>query len=82
MSNKSVINLDLIKELRVKNNISTEEMSVQLGYEGYQGYYYKERGIRKMSVDDIAKISKILNVPIEQLFFENKVTKMETTDVI
>lgn len=72
MSTKSVINLELIKELRIKNGISTQDMSVKLGYEGYQGYYYKERGIRKMSVEDIAKISEILNVPIQEFFLETK----------
>jgi transcriptional regulator with XRE-family HTH domain len=82
MPNHNVINLDLIKELRIKNGISTEEMSVKLGYEGYQGYYYKERGIRRMSVEDIAKISRILNVPIQKLFFRNKVTEKVTKEVV
>lgn len=50
-------------------------MSVQLGYEGYQGYYSKEPGIRKMSVEDIANISKVLNVPTEQLFLRIKLPK-------
>ena len=50
-------------------------MSILLGYEGYQAYYYKERGIRNMSVEDIAKIAVILDVPIKKLFFENIVTE-------
>lgn len=74
MEKQSVLNLKFIRELRVKKEISTEDMSILLGYEGYQAYYYKERGIRNMSVEDIAKIAVILEVPIEKLFFEIKVT--------
>lgn len=64
-----VVNLDLIKQLRNQKNISIEEMSKFMGYKGYQGYYYKENGVRKMSADDIARISVILAVPISELFF-------------
>lgn len=74
MSKHGVVNLSFIRELRVEKDISTEDMSIRLGYEGYQAYYYKERGIRKMSVEDIARIAAILNVPIGKLFFENRVT--------
>lgn len=72
---QTVVNLSFIKELRVKKEISTEDMSILLGYEGYQAYYYKERGIRNMSVEDIAKIALILEVPIGKLFIESKITK-------
>ncbi|MFL0507405.1 helix-turn-helix domain-containing protein [Ureibacillus sp. 179-F W5.1 NHS] len=71
MVKHSVVNLALIKSLRTDKNISVEEMSKRMGYQGYQGYYYKENGSRKMSADDIAKISVILDVPINELFFEN-----------
>ena len=65
-----VVNLDLIKRLRNEKDISVEQMSKLMGYKGYQGYYYKENGIRKMSADDIAKISAILSVSISELFSE------------
>lgn len=70
MEKQLVVNLDLIKNLRMQKNISIEEMSKLMGYKGYQGYYYKENGARKMSADDIAKISILLDVPINELFFE------------
>lgn len=78
MLNHLIVNLDLIKTLRSQRNISIEEMSKLMGYKGYQGYYYKENGTRKMSADDIAKISVILNVPISELFFEDEVTELAT----
>lgn len=70
MKKPLVVNLDLIKQKRSQRDISIEEMSKFMGYKGYQGYYYKENGIRKMSADDIAKISAILSIPINELFFE------------
>ncbi|MGE7621737.1 XRE family transcriptional regulator [Viridibacillus sp. NPDC096237] len=73
-----VVNLELIRDLRNEQEVSIEEMSLLLGYEGYQGYYYKERGIRKMSAEDIAGIAKVLQVPINSLFFEEKVAEMVT----
>lgn len=75
MENQLVVNLDLIKRLRIKKNISIEQMSKLMGYKGYQGYYYKENGSRKMSADDIAKISILLGVPINDLFLEKKLPK-------
>lgn len=71
MIKSMVVNLEMIKQLRNKKDISIEQMSKFMGYKGYQGYYYKENGIRKMSADDIAKISVILAVPINELFFED-----------
>ena len=68
--NLPVVNLELIRNLRNDKEISVSEMSVMLGYEGYQAYYYKERGIRKMSAEDIAGIAKFLQVPINTLFLE------------
>lgn len=70
MKKTLVVNLELIKQKRSQKDISIEEMSKFMGHKGYQGYYYKENGIRKMSADDIAKISVILSVPINELFFE------------
>lgn len=70
MAKRLVVNLDGIKQLRIDKDISVEEMSKLMGYKGYQGYYYKENGVRKLSADDVAKISVILEVPINELFFE------------
>lgn len=82
MKKENVINLKLIKEKRLEKDISIEDMSLKLGYEGYQAYYYKERGIRNMSVEDVAKISVVLGIPINMIFFKNKITNSETTSVV
>lgn len=81
MTKRSAVNLGRLKELRIDKSISIEDMSLRLGYEGYQAYYYKERGTRSISADDVAGIAKILEVPIQDLFFENGVTEKETKRV-
>lgn len=70
-----IVNLELIQKLRKEKDISVEEMSLLLGFEGYQGYYYKERGIRKLTADEISKIATVLGVPIGSLFFKQIVTE-------
>ncbi|MTD30193.1 helix-turn-helix transcriptional regulator [Planomicrobium sp. YIM 101495] len=80
MTGKEVVNLELIKELRIERGLSIEEMSKLLGYEGYQAYYYKEKGIRKMSAEDIAKIAYVLKTPIKKLFFEEIITEKVTKE--
>lgn len=80
MNKNVVINLIFIKEVRTSKGVTIEEMSKLLGYEGYQAYYYKEKGIRKMSAEDIGKIAHILKVPIDSLFFEELITKKVTLE--
>lgn len=72
---KGYVNLDLLKELRIEKGYSVEEMSKMMGFESYQGYYYKESGARKMGADDIAKAAEILEVPIQMLFFVKIITE-------
>lgn len=80
MNQKSVINISLIKEKRLEKGFTTEEMSELLGYEGANAYFRKEKGNRKFSLDDVAKISSILKIPIQDIFFANCITEMETDD--
>ncbi|WP_336663245.1 helix-turn-helix transcriptional regulator [Kurthia gibsonii] len=65
---KVKVNTNYIKVLRKNKNISIEKMSFLMGYKGYQAYYYKENGIRKMSAEDIAMISQILEIPMKELY--------------
>jgi len=81
MGKRCVVNVDLIRKTRVKKGFSTEEMSKLLGYEAPNAYFRKEKGDRKFSVEDIAGISVILGLPIQKIFFENKVTEKVTEEV-
>lgn len=75
MDKNELINLIFIKEVRTSKGVTIEEMSKLLGYEGYQAYYYKEKGIRKMSAEDIGEIAHTLKVPINSLFLKKQLPK-------
>jgi transcriptional regulator with XRE-family HTH domain len=70
------VDIEKIKMLRKNANISLEKMSELLGYDSINGYYYLETGRIKFPADRLALVSKILNTPIEKLFFEDEITKM------
>ncbi|RDY69103.1 XRE family transcriptional regulator [Halobacillus trueperi] len=72
------VDLQKIKEIRKSKHMSIEEMSTILGYDSPNGYFYLESGKSKFPAEKLAMVSKILDVPIQKLFFEVKVAKMET----
>jgi transcriptional regulator with XRE-family HTH domain len=69
------VDIEKIKDTRKKANLSVERMSELLGYDSPNGYYYLETGRIKFPAEKLALVSKILEVPIEQLFFEDKIAK-------
>ncbi|QTD41946.1 helix-turn-helix transcriptional regulator [Sporosarcina sp. Te-1] len=69
LTKSSIVNFELIRKTRIKKGISTEEMSSLLGYEAPNAYFRKEKGDRRFSVKDIVKISGLLGIPIQKLFF-------------
>lgn len=62
--------------LRKEKGISLEQMARKLGYESQNGYYYLEIGRGKISAEMLAQIAQILQVDINDLFFEKKLAKM------
>lgn len=74
------VDLQKVKEKRKGKKLSIEKMSKALGYDSPNGYFYLESGKSKFPAEKLAMVSEILDVPIQKLFFEFKVTKMETYD--
>lgn len=74
------VNLERIKNLRKKAGLSLEYMAKTLGYESPNGYYYLEIGRGKFPAEALAKVADEFQVPIDSLFFVEKVAKtvMET----
>lgn len=62
----NVVDLDFIKEKRLEKRLSIADISEKLGYSSYQAYHRKEKGQRELSIEDLAKLSNILNIPIEK----------------
>jgi transcriptional regulator with XRE-family HTH domain len=70
------VDLKKIKVLRKKANLSLEDMAKKVGYESANGYYYLEIGRGKFPAETLALVAEIFRIPINDLFFEEKVTKM------
>lgn len=72
------VDIKKIRDTRIKKGISIEKMSELMGFESYQGYYKKESGLRNFSALDISKVSKILDLKFDDIFFTPRITKKET----
>ncbi|KAF5070522.1 hypothetical protein DSECCO2_221120 [anaerobic digester metagenome] len=64
-----------VRELRQKYGYTQDYMAERMGLRSKNAYSLKERGERKFSLDEANVISLIFKMPIEQIFFDNEVTK-------
>lgn len=67
----SVIDVEIIKKRREEKGISIKKMSELFGLKSYQGYYYKESGVRNWSAEDIYRLSKILDLNYNEIFLND-----------
>lgn len=66
---------DKLKQIRSERNITVEQMMDVLSLETKAAYYKKESGSVKFSLDDAKKVSDYIGLPIENIFFDNEVSK-------
>lgn len=66
-----------LKEMRQQENVSGEELAKVLGITKAT-YSKKENGLVKFSLDEAKLISDRFKRKIEDIFFENKVSKIDT----
>lgn len=78
MSQAKIVDIELIKATRIEKGITSEEMSKLMGYKGNNAYYRKENGDRKFSLEDVVNISKILDLPVQRIFFNHLIAETET----
>ena len=69
-----------LRELRNQRNISALDMARVIGLKTKAAYYKKESGLIKFSLEEANLISKYLDMPIEDIFFDDEVSKLETID--
>lgn len=71
------LNLQLIKEQRIKKKLTLEEMAHCLGLSGKSDYFKRENGDTKFKTTELPILSNKLGIPFEK-FFNHDVEKIET----
>lgn len=69
---------DTLKSIRKEKHVTCDEMSKLLDLKTRSAYNKKENGNVPFSLEEAKRISVFFNMPIEVIFFENEVSKMET----
>jgi len=62
-----------LKRIRIQRGITQSYMAKKLGYKDKSGYCQLENGDIKMTLDKAKKISMILGMQIDELFFDNNI---------
>lgn len=74
------INLELIKEKRLKKGYSLQEMAKNIGLSDKVKYYRREIGEYKFRAEEIPLVCISLDIPYKKIFVQ-KVSKIETSEV-
>lgn len=69
---------DNLRKIRTNKNISAEKLASVLNLETKAAYYKKEAGTVKFTLIEAKKIADYLNMPIEEIFFNNGVSEEDT----
>ncbi|MDE5978203.1 MAG: helix-turn-helix domain-containing protein [Turicibacter sp.] len=68
------MNLSTLKKLRHERKLTQADMGMIIGV-SRSAYTNKESGIRKFSPEEMHAVAILFNCSIEEIFFDNKVTK-------
>lgn len=69
--------MENLRELRLNNNLRQEDLAAVIGVT-LSAYNKKENGELRVSLLEAKKIAEFYRKPIEDIFFANDVSKMET----
>lgn len=64
--------------MREELGYTQDEMAKKLGYNSKSAYNMKEKGTRKVTVEEAYTISNIFNKSIEEIFFDSIVAEKAT----
>jgi len=67
-----------LRRIRNERNISALEMAKLLGLKTAAAYYKKENGTINFTLEEAKKVADYLKIPIEEIFFKEIVSNMET----
>ena len=71
--------MENLRELRLNNNLRQEDLAAVIGVT-LSAYNKKENGELRVSLLEAKKIAEFYRKPIEDIFFANDVSKMETKE--
>ena len=71
---------DALRALRRQEGISAMELAELLQLKTKASYYKKESGAVKFSVEEARKIAKYFGMKIEEIFFDEEVSKKATSN--
>ncbi len=66
-----------LRKIRKEKNIKAKEIAKELGLKTEGAYYKKETGSVPFTLNEGKIISNILNMPIEEIFFKNKISQQD-----
>lgn len=69
-----------LKAIRKAKGFTQQQMAEMLGYKDKSGYCQLENGDVKMTLEKAIKISQILKVEIDKIFFDNQVEVSSTKE--
>jgi DNA-binding XRE family transcriptional regulator len=58
----SMVNIQLIEELRIQHGYSQEQFAIMIGYGSRSTYNCKIKGTRQFSIEDVVKICKVFEL--------------------
>lgn len=64
------INIELMEQLRKEKGLSMYKIAEMIGYKSEAAYQHKIKGRRKFTIEDLFKISLILNVDLNNLIIK------------
>lgn len=74
------INLEKVRAIRVDKNISLKTMAEVIGVETVATYQKKETGALRFNLLEAKKLASFFNTTIEELFFEEEDSEMESQE--
>ncbi len=69
-----------LREIRKSKNISVIELSKAIN-KSTKSYYKREAGTVKFTLSEIKIISELVNMPVEEIFFTDKLSIVESRAV-
>lgn len=69
----------IARQIRLEKGIKQSFVSTTLGFKHSSSYSDIEKGRRNLTAEKIPLLAAALGVPIEELFFEDKIRKMRNT---